>query len=383
MCCKPVRDIMKILIVIGTRPEAIKMAPVITALNASKKFDIEVCNTGQHREMMDQVLEIFKIVPRYSLGLMKKSQSLSDITIGIMRGLEKIFSEKKYHLVMVHGDTTTCFASSLVAFYNRIPIAHVEAGLRTGDIYSPWPEEMNRLFVGRLAEIHFAPTQRAKENLLSEGVDENKIYITGNTVIDSISIIKERIESNILIKGELDNTYKYLDPRKKLVLVTGHRRENFGGGLKNICIAIKNIAIKNRGIQVLYPVHLNPNIREPVLNLISGIDNVFLIAPVDYMNFVYLMMRCNLILTDSGGVQEEAPFLGKKVILMREKTERPEAVENGLVQIAGTDIEKIQNLTERLLEDNENTRRSYLYGDGKAALKISDILSNFSLNIKE
>ena len=368
---------MKILVVIGTRPEAIKMAPVIKALEFSEEFDVEVCNTGQHREMMDQALEIFGVVPQYNLGIMKKNQSLSNITIEIMHGLNNIFHKKEYDLVIVHGDTTTCLSSSLAAFYKHIPIAHVEAGLRTGDIKSPWPEEMNRLLVGRLAEIHFAPTQEAKKNLLLEGVDENKIFVTGNTVIDAISIIKKQIENNGQAKGDLDKKYNYLDSQKKLILITGHRRENFGSGLDNICTAIKNIAINNRGIQVLYPVHLNPSIREPVLNLLGGIDDIFLIDPVDYLNFVYLMMRCDVILTDSGGVQEEAPFLGKKVVLMRDKTERPEVVHYGLVHIAGTDPDRIQKLTEEMLGDSsKKSESSHLYGDGKASLKIAEILTN-------
>lgn len=365
---------MKILVVIGTRPEAIKMAPVIKVLNESTGFELEVCNTGQHKEMMDQVLDIFGIIPEHNLSIMKKGQTLSQITFAIMNGLEKIFRKNKYDLILVHGDTTTCFSSSLVAFYNRIPIAHVEAGLRTHDIYSPWPEEMNRIFVGKLAKIHFAPTQLSKENLLSEGVDENMIYVTGNTVIDAISLIKSRIENDTQIREKLKKKFQYLNHRKKLILVTGHRRENFGKGLRNICTALKKIAINNRDVQIVYPVHLNPKIKEPVLKLLSDIENIFLIDPVDYLNFVYLMLRSDVILTDSGGVQEEAPFLGKKVVLLREKTERPEVLEDGLVKVAGTDAKLIQQLTEKILIEDKSYTISNLYGDGRAALTILKVL---------
>ena len=330
----------KILVVFGTRPEAIKMAPLINELRLNKKFDVKVCVTAQHREMLDQVMSLFEIKPDFDLNLMQKGQDLTDITSRALLGLREVFSECAPDLVLVHGDTTTTMAASLAAFYQRIPVGHVEAGLRTGDIYSPWPEEMNRKVTTAISTINFAPTEISKNNLIAERVEETKIIVTGNTVIDALLNVSRIIDNNETISFSLDRQFEYLDQTKRLILVTGHRRENFGQGFENICKAIAAIAERD-DVEIVYPMHLNPNVQEPVNRVLSGFKNIHLITPQDYLPFIYLMKRSFLILTDSGGVQEEAPSLGKPVLVMRDTTERPEAVSAGTVRLVGTDCDKI------------------------------------------
>ena len=333
----------KILLVFGTRPEAIKMAPLALALQAdTQNFQTKVCVTGQHRQMLDQVLQLFGLVPDFDLNLMKSGQTLSDITTGVLKGLEDIFSEWLPDVVLVHGDTATTFASTLAAYYQKIKVGHVEAGLRTGNIYSPWPEEANRKLTGALANYHFAPTQSSYDNLIKENVDSSNIIVTGNTVIDALLTVKEKIETDRELIQNFEKKFGFLDATKKLILVTGHRRENFGQGFLNICSSLSSLARKYQDIQIVYPVHLNPNVQKPVNELLSGIENIFLIDPQDYLPFVYLMNQSYLILTDSGGIQEEAPSLGKPVLVMRDTTERPEAVDAGTVRLVGTDASIIE-----------------------------------------
>jgi UDP-N-acetylglucosamine 2-epimerase (non-hydrolysing) len=366
---------MKILTVFGTRPEAIKMAPVVKALSASAGLDVRVCVTAQHRQMLDQVLDLFGIQPEYDLNLMKPGQGLADITCSILEGLRRPLTSWSPDWVLVHGDTTTTFASSLAAYYEKIPVGHVEAGLRTGDIYSPWPEEMNRRLTGMISAHHFAPTDTAKDNLLQEGIDESAISVTGNTVIDALFDATDLIQQDATFNARMEKKYSFLNTNKQLVLVTGHRRENFGQGFENICTALSEIS-KFGGVEVIYPVHLNPNVQEPVKRLLSKSNNIHLIDPVDYLPFVYLMNRANILLTDSGGVQEEAPSLGKPVLVMRETTERPEAVAAGTVKLVGTNTEKIVAETRKLLEDDDlyqqMSRAHNPYGDGKAAKRIAE-----------
>jgi len=379
----------KILIVFGTRPEAIKMAPVVNELVRSEGFkskmwEVKVCVTAQHREMLDQVLEIFDIKPDYDLNIMKPNQDLYNITSNILLGMKKVLDDFKPDLVLVHGDTTTTFATTLAAFYKKIDVGHVEAGLRTGNIYSPWPEEVNRKLTGALARYHFAPTKTAKENLLKEGIKEENIIVTGNTVIDALFLALEKIKNDKNLEKEIINKINsqftsYHSPlTSHFILITGHRRENFGQGFINICEAIKDLAIKYPKINFIYPVHLNPNVRKPVNEILSDLENVFLIEPLDYLPFVYLMSKSYLILTDSGGIQEEAPSLGKPVFVMRDTTERPEAVEAGTVKLVGTDKEKIIKEVEKLLNNrNEYDKMSKAhnpYGDGKASERIVKFL---------
>lgn len=369
----------KVLLVFGTRPEAIKMAPLVKVLKANSAFDARVCVTGQHRQMLDQVLSLFEIVPEFDLHLMKTGQDLTDITTGTLSGLKEVLAMWTPNVVLVHGDTSTAFAAALAAFYQRIPVAHVEAGLRTGDIHSPWPEEANRKLVSVLTQWHFAPTTTACDNLLSEGVKSNQIYVTGNTVIDALLQVREKIITDTQLQNQFAQKFRFLDDCKRLILVTGHRRENFGGGFERICQALVQIAKENPQVQILYPVHLNPNVQEPVNRLLSDIDNIFLIEPQDYLPFVYLMNRSTLILTDSGGVQEEAPSLGKLVLVMRDTTERPEAVAAGTVKLVGTEIDIICKEVASVL-DNLHTNKyknltSNPYGDGTASIKIMQVLS--------
>jgi UDP-N-acetylglucosamine 2-epimerase (non-hydrolysing) len=368
-----------ILIVFGTRPEAIKMAPVVTALQQSKTVQVKVCVTAQHRQMLDQVLDLFEITPDFDLNIMQHGQDLTDITANILFGLREILAQNSFDMVLVHGDTTTSFAASLAAFYQKIPVGHVEAGLRTGDIYAPFPEEMNRRLTGRIANFHFAPTDGARMNLLDEGISEKNIYVTGNTVIDALLQVANRLTNDVTLRTEFDKQFEFIDPNKRLILVTGHRRENFGEGFENICHALVNIATRN-DVQIVYPVHLNPNVQEPVNRILKGISNVYLIAPLDYLPFVYLMNRSTLLITDSGGVQEEAPSLGKPVLVMRDTTERPEAVDAGTVILVGTDKQKIISETNRLLDDSVAykimSQAHNPYGDGLAAQRICDVLSN-------
>lgn len=378
----------KILLVFGTRPEAIKMAPLVKKLQEMPEaFQSIVCVTGQHREMLDQVLRLFEITPEYDLNIMKPNQDLYDITSRILLGMRDVLKEVQPEIVLVHGDTTTSMAAALAAFYQQIPVGHVEAGLRTGNIYSPWPEEMNRLITGRITTHHFSPTPLARENLLKEHVDEKQIIVTGNTVIDALQMVVKRLAEDTALAGEVANRiYEMgydvarLNGSKRMVLITGHRRENFGEGFLNICHAIKHLAEQYPDVDFVYPMHLNPNVRKPVLEILGeGAANVFLIEPLDYLPFVYMMQHSTLILTDSGGVQEEAPGLGKPVLVMRDTTERPEAVEAGTVLLVGTNREKIEQGVSMLLDDADCYRRMSEavnpYGDGLACERIVKKLS--------
>ena len=367
------------MIVFGTRPEAIKMAPVIKAIRAHPSFDLRVCVTGQHRQMLDQVLALFEIVPDYDLSLMRPGQTLTELTQNVLAGMERIFQEWTPHMLLVHGDTTTTFSASLAAYYQRIPVGHVEAGLRTGDIYSPWPEEINRRLVGSIASLHFAPTESARKNLLRENILSDRIFVTGNTVIDSLLDVSRRIDNDADLQAALAAQFFFLDSERKLILITGHRRENFGQGLESICDALAELASRS-DIEIVYPVHLNPNVQEPVLRILGGLRNIHLIAPQDYLPFVYLMKRASIILTDSGGIQEEAPSLGKPVLVMRENTERPEAVAAGTVKLVGTESRNIVESTISLLDQptmyQKMTASINPYGDGHAAGHIISILKN-------
>jgi UDP-N-acetylglucosamine 2-epimerase (non-hydrolysing) len=369
----------KILIVFGTRPEAIKMALLVNALQETQEFDVRVCVTAQHREMLDQVLHLFDIRPDYDLNIMKTAQGLSHITSEVLLRLEPILSDFKPDRVLVHGDTTTTMAASIAAFYQKIPVGHVEAGLRTGNVYSPWPEEMNRKFTSCVADMHFAPTEAAKMNLVREGVEEKIISVTGNTVIDALLATVQKIESSAALQKKMQEKFNFLSDDKKLILVTGHRRENFGGRLESMCSALSELANMYE-VQIVYPVHLNPNVKEPVNRILGGDENIFLIDPQDYLPFVYLMGRSCLIITDSGGVQEEAPSLGKPVLVTRDTTERPEAVLAGTVKLVGTDREKIIQEAGRLIVDQDaydSMARSHNpYGDGRATHGIVQELIN-------
>ena len=371
---------MKVLTVFGTRPEAIKMAPVVKALAAVEGIDARVCATAQHREMLDQVLTLFKIVPDYDLDIMRVEQNLSEITSRVLSGLEPILKDFAPDIVLVHGDTTTTLAASLAAYYQRISVGHVEAGLRTGNIYSPWPEEINRKVVSAITSLHFAPTDGARQNLLREGVKDSAIHVTGNTVIDALHDGTEMMVSDTELSSCLADTVA-LPKGKRIILVTGHRRENFGNGFERICETLYQIAGRD-DVHVVYPVHLNPNVRKPVERLLGGHENISLIPPQDYLPFVYLMNRAELILTDSGGVQEEAPSLGKPVLVMRDTTERPEAVDAGTVKLVGTDVQLIVTELTRLLDDQcayeEMSFAHNPYGDGKAAMQIISAICNWA-----
>lgn len=374
----------KILIVFGTRPEAIKMAPVVKEFEKhTDKFESKVCITAQHREMLDQVLDIFEIKPDFDLDIMQAGQDLYDITSRVLLGMREVLLNYKPDLVLVHGDTTTSISAALAAFYQQIKVGHVEAGLRTGNIYSPWPEEMNRMLTRCLTTYHYSPTNTSKDNLLKENVSEDQINVTGNTVIDALYMIIEIIKNNpelqqqqakyILEKG-------YTIDNRKIILITGHRRENFGEGFINICKAIKSIALKYPGIDLIYPVHLNPNVQKPVFELLEGIPNVYLIEPMEYLPFIYLMDKSYIIITDSGGIQEEAPSLGKPVLVMRNTTERPEAVEAGTVKLVGTDINAIVNEASILIDNKdayEKISSAYNpYGDGLASKRMVDSIKD-------
>ncbi|MEC6165996.1 MULTISPECIES: non-hydrolyzing UDP-N-acetylglucosamine 2-epimerase [Klebsiella] len=371
---------MKVLTVFGTRPEAIKMAPLVHALAKDPHFEAKVCVTAQHREMLDQVLKLFSIVPEYDLNIMQPGQGLTEITCRILEGLKPVLESFKPDVVLVHGDTTTTMAASLAAFYQRIPVGHVEAGLRTGDLSSPWPEEGNRTLTGHLATYHFAPTETSRQNLLRENIADNRIAVTGNTVIDALFWVRDRVLSDEVLRNELTQRYPFLANGKKMILVTGHRRESFGRGFEQICHALAEIAANNPDVQIVYPVHLNPNVSEPVKRILGHVENVMLIEPQDYLPFVWLMNRAWLILTDSGGIQEEAPSLGKPVLVMRDMTERPEAVSAGTVCLVGTDSQRIVNEVTRLLQDESAyqamSRAHNPYGDGQACLRILSALKN-------
>ena len=380
----------KIMLVFGTRPEAIKMAPLVKEFQKyPDKFKTIVCVTGQHREMLDQVLRIFEIVPDYDLNIMKQGQDLYDVTSRVLLGMRDVLKEVLPDIVLVHGDTTTSTAAALAAFYQQIPVGHVEAGLRTHNIYSPWPEEMNRQLTGRIATCHFAPTPLSKQNLLAENVKPEQIAVTGNTVIDALYMVVDKIKSNKELDKELEEILlrsgydvNRLSDGKKLVLITGHRRENFGDGFISMCKAIQTLTQKYPDVDFVYPMHLNPNVRKPIHEVfgedLSHLGNMFFIEPLEYLSFVYLMEKSSIVLTDSGGIQEEAPGLGKPVLVMRDTTERPEALEAGTVKLVGTDFDKIMNEVSALLENRECYERMSKavnpYGDGKACKRIVEIL---------
>lgn len=381
----------KVMLVFGTRPEAIKMAPLVKKLQYnSTQFKTIVCVTGQHREMLDQVLHIFDIQPDYDLNIMKQGQDLYDVSARVLLGMREVLKETHPDIVLVHGDTTTSTAAALAAFYQQIPVGHVEAGLRTHNIYSPWPEEMNRQITGRIATYHFAPTLLSKQNLLNEGVKEEHILVTGNTVIDALQMVVNRIKADKYLDEELEKQLKQvgydinrLCNGKKMVLITGHRRENFGDGFIQMCTAIKDLTQKYPNVDFVYPMHLNPNVRKPIHEVfgenLSNWDNMFFIEPLEYLNFVYLMEKSTIVLTDSGGIQEEAPGLGKPVLVMRDTTERPEALEAGTVKLVGTNYERIINEVSTLLDSpmyyEKMSKAVNPYGDGEACLRITNYLS--------
>ena len=370
----------KVIVVFGTRPEAIKMAPVIKEIAFVDGLECKVCVTAQHRQMLDQVLNLFNIAADYDLNIMRPGQDLTDITVAALGGLRKILRELKPNMMLVHGDTTTTLAASLAAYYERVPVGHVEAGLRTGDIYAPWPEEINRKVTGAIASLHFAPTETARQNLLNEDVTADRIVVTGNTVIDALLEIVRRLKFDTKMLGEMQKRFHFIDSNKRLILVTAHRRESFGEGFERICQALSKIALRD-DIQIIYPVHLNPHVKKPVRESLGCNPRIFLIAPQDYLPFVYLMSCSHIILTDSGGVQEEGPSLGKPVVVMRETTERPEAVASGTVRLAGTDVDQIVSSVNDLL-DNPKTyetmsRAHNPYGDGLAARRIARSLNDF------
>lgn len=370
---------IKVMTVFGTRPEAIKMAPVVKALESAADIESLVAVTAQHREMLDQVLKLFDITPDYDLGLMRPGQTLADITAGVLQGMRPILEDSRPDLVLVHGDTTTTLSASLAAYYQKIPVGHVEAGLRTGNIYAPWPEEINRKVAGTIARLHFAPTEKAAENLRAEAVPDHLILVTGNTVVDGLLQVVDRLESDPQQSAALDKALG-LDPAKQIILVTGHRRESFGAGFIRICDAIGRLA-EREGVQIIYPVHLNPRVKRPVEESLGSLKRVKLIEPQDYLPFVHLMRRSTLILTDSGGVQEEAPSLGKPVLVMRDNTERPEAVDAGTVKLVGTDTDLIVREATTLLDDpaayESMSRTHNPYGDGLASQRIIAAISSF------
>ena len=380
------------MLVFGTRPEAIKMAPLVREFKKYPDlFDTIVCVTGQHREMLDQVLDIFEINPEYDLNIMQQGQDLYDITSKVLYGMRDVLDEAKPDVVLVHGDTTTSTSAALAAFYRQIPVGHVEAGLRTHDIYSPWPEEMNRQITGRIASFNFSPTPLSRKNLLDENVDDDKITVTGNTVIDALHIVVDRIKNDKGLSEELQSVLlasgydtNRLNDGRRMVLITGHRRENFGDGFINICNAIKDLSAKYPDVDFIYPMHLNPNVRKPIHQVfgdnLNEFSNLFFIEPLEYLSFVFLMEKSYLVLTDSGGIQEEAPGLGKPVLVMRNTTERPEALESGTVKLVGTDYEKIVSNVSRLLDDSsfyaEMSNAVNPYGDGHASERIVSFLKD-------
>lgn len=370
----------RVLVVFGTRPEAIKMAPVVTALKQTPSIDTMVCVTAQHREMLDQVLRLFEIIPNFDLNLMKPGQGLFEITSCLLEGMKAILSDTAPDLVLVHGDTTTTLAASLASYYARIPVGHVEAGLRTGNIYSPWPEEINRRVTGAITRLHFAPTERSRQNLLSEGTKAENVFVTGNTVIDALLQVVKNLESDPVQSQHYDEHFG-LGVEKRIVLVTGHRRESFGDGFQRICDALVEIAARD-DVQIVYPVHLNPNVKGPIEARLGAIGRIKLLPPQEYLPFVHLMRRADIILTDSGGVQEEAPSLGKPVLVMRDTTERPEAVDAGTVKLVGTDSGLIISEVNRLLDDVAAYKRMAMahnpYGDGHAAGRIRDTILEFA-----
>ncbi len=369
----------KILTIFGTRPEAIKMAPLVNELDSNDHFFSKVCVTAQHREMLDQVLSLFDIKPDFDLNIMKKNQGLNELTLNILTNIKTVLENFRPDIVLVHGDTTTTFAASLAAYYQQIKIGHVEAGLRTGNLYSPYPEEANRKLTSVLADYHFAPTLIAKENLLNEGVAEDKISITGNTVIDALLWVQEKIKKDESLLKSLKLKFNFLDLEKKIILVTGHRRESFGEGFERVCGAIKKIASKHKNVQIIFLVHLNPKVQEPVKRQLSDVKNVVLIGPQNYLSFIYLLEKASIILTDSGGIQEEAPSFSKPVLVMREFTERPEAMDVGAIKLVGTSVEMIVGEIDLLLNNDIEYKKmckgSNPYGDGFASKRIIKFLT--------
>ncbi len=372
---------IKVLSVFGTRPEAIKMAPLVNLLKADPAIESRVCVTGQHREMLDQVLRLFDIVPEYDLAIMKAGQDLYDVSTSILLNIKPVLRDFQPDIVLVHGDTSTTFAAALACYYEKTAVGHVEAGLRTGNIYSPWPEEANRKLTGAITTLHFAPTDTSKQNLLSENTDPSKVFVTGNTVIDALHQVVAKIQQDTALSAEFASKFPYGQNGRRMILVTGHRRESFGSGFENICAALKDIAAQFPDCDVVYPVHLNPNVREPVFRLLSNSGNVHLIEPQDYLPFVYLMSQSYLVLTDSGGIQEEAPSLGKPVLVMRDTTERPEAVAAGTVKLVGTDQAKIVSEVAKLMTDEAYYQSMSFahnpYGDGKACERIVAAIKAF------
>jgi len=369
----------KILLVFGTRPEAIKMAPLVKSLENDSRFDVKVCVTAQHREMLDQVLDLFEIKPDFDLNIMKSGQDLTDVTVAILQGLREVISSFLPDHVLVHGDTATTLSATQASYYQKVSVGHVEAGLRTNNLYSPWPEEGNRKVAGALANLHFAPTILSKDNLVKENIANDKIVVTGNTVIDALLDVVDKLKTDVELQQKMVKKFAFLDVAKRKVLITGHRRESFGGGFERICQAISIMAKAFPDVEFIYPMHLNPNVREPVNRLLNDLQNVFLIEPLDYLPFVYLMEQSYIIMTDSGGIQEEAPSLGKPVLVMRDTTERPEAIEAGTVKLVGTDVTTITNTLTELLNDTKAYEKMSFahnpYGDGKACQRICDALA--------
>jgi UDP-N-acetylglucosamine 2-epimerase (non-hydrolysing) len=375
---------MKILSVFGTRPESIKMAPLVAALKADTRFVSRLCVTAQHREMLDQVLALFDLSPDFDLNIMKKSQGLTEITTAILEGMQGVFASFRPDMVLVHGDTATTFAATLAAYYQQIPVGHIEAGLRTGNLYSPWPEEANRRLTSVLATLHFAPTDTAQTNLIHEGVAGSRIHVTGNTVIDALRQVVAKLKADKDLQEKFHAQFSFLRDDRRIILVTGHRRESFGEGFERICHALLDTSCAFPDVEIVYPVHLNPNVREPINRLLGGVHNIHLIEPLDYLPFTYLMERSYLIVTDSGGIQEEAPSLGKPVLVMRDTTERPEAVDAGTVQLVGTDTDAIKAGINRLLTNPEAYQAMSFahnpYGAGVACPLILEVLTAYHHN---
>lgn len=376
---------MRILTIFGTRPEAIKMAPLVLGLAADARFDSKVCITAQHREMLDQVTNLFGIQPDFDLNVMRPGQDLYSVTSDILLGLRQVLADTNPDMVLVHGDTATTLSATLAAYYARIPVGHVEAGLRTGNLYSPWPEEGSRRITGALAALHFAPTENSRDSLLQENISADRIVVTGNTVIDALMVIVDRLEKDPKLSQNLSERFGFLASGRRVVLVTGHRRESFGSGFEQICEALRQLADRFPDVDIVYPMHMNPNVREPVQRILDNAPNIHLIEPLDYLPFVWLMSRSYLIVTDSGGIQEEAPSLGKPVLVMRDTTERPEAVTAGTVRLVGTDTDVIVAEVSRLLTDqaayDEMSVAHNPYGDGKAVARILEALVQFKEKI--
>ncbi len=378
--CKRGSRVIKVLTVFGTRPEAVKMVPVIQALESFPNIESRVCVTGQHREMLDQVLDFFEVKPDFDLQLMQQGQSLASLTARLIEGIDKVLEQERPDVVLVHGDTATTLGASLAAFYRKVPIGHVEAGLRTGDLYSPWPEEMNRRVTDTLTSFYFAPTEESCRNLYAEKIDPSRIFITGNSVVDTLKLAVEKLQKNADLRAGMEESFSFIRTDARMILVTGHRRENFGDKFASFCNGLLKLAQRYPDVDIVYPVHLNPNVRKPVFELLSRVSNIHLIEPQEYLPFVYLMNRCHLIITDSGGIQEEAPALGKPVLVTRDTTERPEALAAGVARLVGTEAENIVRCASELLDDAmvyANMSQAHSpYGDGSAGRRIASILAS-------